>query len=100
MRKFKNDKERITFLEDYRNQDNGWYLWKHDQELERSFWRFDLDECALIVEEELSTIAWPSIHEKWIVSRWYVVKNWNRPFADARASRTLALAALKETEKK
>jgi hypothetical protein len=24
----KNDKERIAFLEDYRNENNGWCLWK------------------------------------------------------------------------
>ena len=35
MKKFKNDNERIAFLEDYRNEQNGWYLWKHDEDLDR-----------------------------------------------------------------
>ena len=97
--KFKNDKERIAFLEDYRNKDHGWYQWKHDEDLCRTWWRLDLSECALIVEERKQTLQWPNIHEAWIVSSWYIIRNWDLPFADGVASRTLALAELKKEEK-
>lgn len=96
--KFKNDKERIAFLEDYRNESNGWYLWKHDEDLCRSWWRFDLSECALIVEERQQTLQWPYLHVAWLISAWYIIRNWNIPFEDERASRTLALAELKKEE--
>lgn len=102
MRKFKNDKERIAFLEDYRNKDNGWYLWKHDEDLQRSWWRFDLPDCALIVEEQKRTIEWPNTHVAWLVIHWYIVSDWsgNHTFGDQVASRSLALAKIKEIEKK
>ena len=97
---FKNDKERIAFLEDYRNQDNGWWLWKKDNDLNRKWWRFDLTDCSFIVEEQLQTIRWPDVHEKYCVVHWYVIDNYEAPFADGQASRTQALARLKEAEKK
>ena len=52
---FKNDKERIAFLEDDRNGNNGWYLWGDNQELGRRWWRYDLPDCAFVVEEEKHT---------------------------------------------
>ncbi len=100
MKKFKNDKERIAFLEDYTNEENGWYLWKEDNDLERKWWRYDLDDCALIVEEKLQTLHCPTNHQKWIVTHWYIIKDWHQPFEDGAASRTLALKVLKEAEKK
>lgn len=98
--KFKNDKERIAFLEDYRNEDHGWYLWKDDDDLQRKWWRFDLDDCALIVEERLQTLQWPNEHLSWLVSSWYIITDWHKPFADGSASRTQALAKLKEVTRK
>lgn len=94
--KLKNDKERIAFLEDYRNLDHGWYPWKEDGDLQRRMWRLDLPGCAIIVEEQLQTFEWPRKHETWNVKHWYVVSDWKRPFANNTASRFLALAALKK----
>lgn len=100
MKKFKNDNERIAFLEDYRNEQNGWYLWKHDEDLDRSMWRIDLGKVAFIVEEERRTFAWPSRHVTWVVSHWYIIPEIAPdPFADYTASRTQALAKLKELAK-
>ena len=98
--KFKNDKERIAFLEDHRNMVHGWYMWKDDIDLRREWWRLDLDTCSLIVEEREQTIMWPERKLKWLVSSWYIIRDWNIPFEDGKASRTLALEALKEAEKK
>ena len=99
MTKFKNDKERISFLEDYRNTANGWYVWKQDDELQRTWWRFDLPDCALIVEEQLRTFEWPKRHVDWSVLHWYIIRDWHTLFADSVASRTQALAELKRCEK-
>ena len=98
--KFKNDKERIAFLEDYRNEDHGWYLWKDDDDLQRKWWRFDLEDCALIVEERLQTLQWPDEHLSWLVSRWYIITDWHKPFSDGAASKTQALAKLNEVTRK
>ena len=98
--KFKNDKERISFLTDYRNLDHGWYLWKEDPDLDRKMWRLDLDGVSLIVEEQLHTFTYPNKHEAWTVAHWFIVEDWKGPFQDNVASRTLALAKLKEVEKK
>ena len=98
--KFKNDKERLAFLDDYRNTDNGWYQWKKDEDLGRAWWRFDFPDCAVIVEEQLRTTTWPDEHVDWCVVHWYIVEDWMKPFADSVASRSLALAKLKDEQKK
>lgn len=94
--KFKNDKERGAFLEDYRNYRNGWYLWKEDNDIGRKMWRRDLPGCALIVEEQRITYRWPEVHVTWGVMHWYIIEDWAEPFADGQASRSQALAKLKE----
>lgn len=100
MLKFKNDKERIAFLEDYRNEEHGWYLWKELDDIKRKWWRFDLAHCAFIVEEQLRTFMWPDEHTDWHVVHWYIVTDWHTPLADNVASRTMALTVLKEEEKR
>ena len=100
MIKFKNNKERIAFLEDYRNEGNGWYCWKEDDDLDRKWWRYDLDDCSLIVEERLQTIHWPADRCKWILFRWYIISDWHLPFEDGAASWTIALEVVKEAGKK
>lgn len=97
--KFKNDKERIAFLEDYRNEQNGWYRWKEDSDLDRVWWRYDLPDCALIVEEQLRTITWPNPHREMTVVHWFIINDWKLPFADGVTSRSMALAELKRCEK-
>lgn len=102
MKKFKNDKERIAFLEDYRNRDNGWYLWKHDPMLQRIWWCYDLpDKTMLVVEEQKRTLSWPNIHTEWLVMHWYIVPDLESSpiFGDCVASRSLALAKIKELER-
>lgn len=91
----KNDKERIAFLEDFRNLENGWYLWKDLDDIGRRWWRYDLEDSALIVEEELRTLTYPEKRTKWIVRSWYIIRDWHLPFADGSASRTMALAEIK-----
>ena len=100
MKKYKNDKERIAFLEDYRNEENGWYLWKEDQDLQRRWWRYDMPEGSLIVEEEERTFTWPKPHRTWSVLKWFIVNDWkDTPIGDQSGSRSQALMKIKEIEK-
>ena len=97
----KNDKERIAFLEDYRNEDNGWYLWKQDDELKRRMWMLRLvADAVLVVEEQLRTFSWPDKHTSWTVMHWYVIEDPTAIFGDCVASRSLALTKLKEVQKR
>lgn len=98
--KLKNDKERIAFLEDYRNTDNGWELWKADQELGRRWWRFCTGHCFLIVEEEWRTFEYPRKEKRWTVKHWYIMRYKCEPFGDQVASRTMALTEIKKRVKR
>ena len=101
----KNDKERIAFLEDFRNTENGWRLWKDMKSIGRRWWRLDLargfTKLALIVEEEIQTIHYPAEGEEWITRCWFIRNQFSglAPFADSRGSRTQALTALKDWQK-
>ncbi len=97
--KFKNDKEHIAFLDDYRNIDNGWRLWKEDPDIGRRWWRNDLLDSSLIVEEEQRKYKWPDTHITWTVVHWFIVTGGADVFSEYVASRTLALAHLKEVMK-
>jgi len=98
IRKFKNDKERIAFLQD-RNPEDGWYIWKHDPDLDRVWWRYDLESCAFVVETQRLTYRYPEEHIGTAVIHWYIIDDWDGLFADQQASRSLALARLKQEEK-
>lgn len=95
LRDLRNDKERREFLNDYRNMDNGWYPWIENGDIGRRLWRIDLTECALIVEEEMKTFSYPSEHTEWNAFRWYIVRDWSKPFADSLASKTLELEEIR-----
>ena len=100
--KFKNDRERIAFLEDYRNTDNGWSLWKEDPDLQRRWWRFDLPDCSLIVEEDQKTFTWPSPRVEWSIVHWFIIKDWKfstKTFRDQVACRSMALKEIKRIER-
>ena len=94
--RLKNEKERNEFLKDYRNGQNGWYLWKEDDDINRKMRCRELPDCALIVEEQQITYRWPHEHIDWSVMHWYIIEDWSQPFADGQASRTQAFAKLKE----
>lgn len=100
--KFKNDKQRIAFLEDYWNKSNGWYIWKDYADIQRRFWRYDLPDCALIVEEDRRTFTWPEKHIEWSICNWFIITDWTlseKTFRDQQASRSMALRELKRVEK-
>ena len=95
-KRFRNDKERKAFLDNYRNIDNGWYLWKEDEDINRKMWRNDLIGFAFIAEEQLITRNWPETREQWEVLHWYIVTPDSKPFADYQASKTQVMEKLKE----
>ncbi len=97
---FKNDKERLAFLDDYTNESNGWFLWKQDEDLSRRFWKVVLPDLSeIIVEEERRLYHWPEDHITWAVIHWYIDKGGAEVFSEYIASRTQALAHLKEVLK-
>ena len=71
--KLKNEKERNEFLTDYRNEKNGWYLWKQDEELQRRWWRRDFENCFFVAEENLRTTTWPKRAETWWIVSWFII---------------------------
>lgn len=98
----KNDKQRLAFLDDYTNEENGWYLWKYDDDLQRRWWKHDLPDCALIVEEDQQTFTWPNLRIEWRKRDWFIIRDWSqgaKTFRDQVASRTLALAEIKRVQK-
>ena len=98
----KNDKQRLAFLDDYTNTENNWYCWKYDDDLQRRWWRYDLPDCALIVEEDQQTFTWPEKQVKPRVVNWFIIRDWtfkSGTFRDQQASKTLALAEIKRVQK-
>jgi len=102
MKQFKNDNERKAFLEDYRNTNNGWYLWRDHPYLQRRLWRHELPGCSLVVEEEYRTFLWPEEYKDWTAIGWYLIKDWSqtdKTFADQKGSKTQALQLIKQLQK-
>ena len=102
MLKFKNDKERIAFLEDCRNKEKGWYIFREIEDMQRRWWRFDLPDCALIVEEDQQTFEWPEKHIEWSICNWFIISDLTfseKTFGAQVASRSMALRELKRVEK-
>lgn len=95
--KLKNDKERLAFL-DARTRATGWYLWKYDDDLQREWWRFDLPDAAIIVEEQEITYQYPEPHRDKCILHWYIITDWHGLFADQVASRTQALQKIKKSD--
>lgn len=108
---FKNDKERILFLEAYKDDENpyaaNWSIWKRDDILGRRFWATHVGTTIFFVEEEYITISWPKPHKHWATRNWFIYEgpemkdsfSQEVTFGDRRASRTQALQRLKELEK-
>lgn len=108
--KFKNDRARRAFLDDYRNTMNGWQMWKVDPEIERRMWKLDIiDDISIIVEEERMTFAYPEHHEEWVIRQWYITDrrfaeyqcgDGTPHFSDYKVSKTQVLEYIKEVEKR
>lgn len=89
--RLKNDKERIAFLE-ARKPEEGWNLWRGDDELGRRFWIYETEGgTGILVEERLQTMLYPKKAPRWIERNWYLITDWREPVEDQKASRTQAL---------
>lgn len=98
----KNDKERTAFLEDYRNKENGWILWKEFTDIRRRWWlRFMGDGIGFIVEEQEQEIDWPKKHLKWLAMQRYIIREPldKKPLSNQQGSRTEQLNELKKLQK-
>lgn len=111
MIKFKNDKERIQFLEAYQDEGNpyaaNWSLWKEDAILGRRWWITHIKTVIFLVEEELVTCTWPEKHKRWATRHFFIYDgpvlgnsyNQETTMGDRKASRTMCLQKIKEMEK-
>lgn len=95
--RLKNDKERMAFLEDYRNEAHGWQLWKDDRDTGRRMWRLDLDwGSSIVAEERLQEVHYPKDETKWINRAWYLVIDHGKPFENHVSSKTSVLKYIKQ----
>ena len=98
---FKNDDDRRRFLYE-RNEEEGWYAWKEDHDLNRKWLRVDLDEFSVIVEEREFTTYRGDIS---MAISWYMHDGaWGeRPFEDYSSNLSAIvteLRAMKQRNKK
>lgn len=97
--KFKNDTERLAFLDDFRKEENGWKLWKGDMDLQRKLYRCNVGPVVYVVEEEKRTFEWPQKHKTWSVFRRYIVEDEMEPLGDQLASKTQQLVKLRDLQR-
>lgn len=100
-RTFKNDKERKEFLDNYTSGENGWHLWKGDEDLSRYWWRCEIDDNVfMVIEEQLETYQFPHKHTKMRPMRYYITPELiAQPFSDYVVSKTQTLDKLKELDR-
>lgn len=100
-RTFRNDKERKEFLDNYTSGENGWHLWKGDEDLSRYWWRCEIDDNVfLVIEEQLETYQFPVYHTKMQPMHYYITPEIiEKPFSDYGKSKTQALDKLKELDR-
>ena len=118
---FKNDKERIAYLDAFKEFDKdekseyaeAWNLqWLDRQDGRRFLITEPAEDVCFIVEQAYQTIEWPKKHRMWCTKGWYIIDGdfshevdgiWctedGATFEDHAASRTMALAKLKDLQK-
>lgn len=118
---FKNDKERIAYLEAYRDWDkksagpltDEWQLMIQDNMLGRRWLYVEPAKgVRFVVEQAFRLIEWPKRQRIWTTKNWYIVEGELEPtdeeiyrtpggctFEECAASRTMALNRLKELQK-
>ena len=93
-----NDHERAHFLDDYTNENCGWYLWQRAPIVQRRWWRRDFDDWSIVVEDavhrRLSPMEDGDVATRTVI-RVYLVENWNLPLENATSYKTRILAHLK-----
>lgn len=100
----RNDKERAAFLDNYRDDCNGyWYLAKMLSEYGRRFFAYYGNGYTVFVEDELQTVTWPKKGQKWLSRAFYLVTDEDskkgKPFADCRKSKTEIINWVKDKRK-
>lgn len=118
---FKNDTERIAYLDAFKEFDNkkqsdygkAWELQHIDRQMgRRLLYTRPAEDVFFIVEQAYQTIEWPKKHRMWCTKGWYIIDgdfSFNvdgvcctfdgATFEDHSASRTMALGKLKELQK-
>lgn len=98
----RNDKERKEFIENCHNGENGWNMWKSDEDLGRYWWRCKIaDDVFVVVEEELRTFVFPIKHTEIRPMRYYITPEFfAMPFSEYIVSKTQVIDKLKELTRK
>ena len=79
----RNDWERSNFLKDYTNVENGWYLWQENPVIQRRWWRRDIGNCSIVIEDALHRNTFPygsyEGQDMWSILHVYLVTEWALP---------------------
>lgn len=97
----RNDKERMAFLDNYKDDCSDYWHLKNISVFDRRFFAYEGDNYTVYVEDELQTVHWPKTAQKWISKSYYLVegKRDGRPFSDYRMSRSQIINWVKEHRK-
>ena len=94
--KLSNDRDRTQFLDDYTNEDRGWYMWQREPHVQRRWWRRDFDGWSVVIEDAVHRNVFRDTSEDMrTVIRVYMVEDWNLPLENATSYKTRVLARLK-----
>lgn len=101
IKKLRNNELRKQFLVD-RNPEDGWYLWINQPEVDREFWRVDIEGYAFVVEMELHERIYPKRDIVWYEAGIYVIpveeleNTRKRPFSTYATNNSQCIEKLKE----
>ena len=102
IKELKNNDLRGKFL-DNRDPDQGWYLWVNQPEVDRKFYRSDIEDTAFICEVEKCEFQYPKRHTKWYTKRYFIVPTCElekgieraKPFSAYESNKTGCIERLK-----
>ena len=102
----KNNKLREKFLEDL-NPDEGWYVWLDQKELNRKFYRNDLNGTTFIIEMMEILRSYPKKERIWYPAKYYFMQTETLecplrgvPFSVFIASKTMCVDELKKLSRR
>lgn len=102
----KNNELREKFLEDL-NPDEGWYVWLDQKELNRKFYRNDLNGTTFVVEMMEILRTYPKKERVWHPAKYYLIQTKTLecplrsfPFSAYIANKTMCVDELKKLSRK
>ena len=108
--RLKNNKLRQDFLEE-RKQEDGWFVWINQPEVERKFERVDLkdgdEDISFVCELRRTEHFYPSKYVDWFACDYFIIPTEllenvdarRNPFSSYRASKSQCIEKLKDMSK-